>query len=113
MSYSVVNNVAKINGEKGFYTGSIPDESACYGRNAIKNFIQYQKKISNSMPQDSLANWAALESDVFNKKLEEALPPLDYEVRYMPTKKLDKTALFAAAYEEMGQVEEMSVKVLG
>ena len=42
-----------------------------------------------------------------------SLPPLQYEYRYMPNLnvgKIDKKAVLAAAYEEMGQVKEMPVK---
>ena len=41
MSFSVVNNIAKINGENGCYDTEIADKSVRYGRNAIHNFNVY------------------------------------------------------------------------
>ena len=119
MPYSVVNNVARINGENGFYDGKIVDKSIRYGRNAINNFNVYQQRLWNPAIAPDMSNLASLDSDAFDKTmgdfnafLKEGLPPFEYEVQYMPTKKLDKKALFAAAYEEMGQVDEIRVDVL-
>lgn len=119
MSYSVVNNIAQINGEQGIYDGKIADKSSRYGRNAINNFHIYQQRLWNPATAPDMSNLASLSDDVFDKTmdkfdafLEEGLPPFEYEVQYMPTKKLDKKALFAAACEEMGQVDEIRVDVL-
>lgn len=119
MSYSVANNVAKINGENGFYTRRVMDKSTCYGRNAINNFNAYQQKLWNPSSAPDLRDLASLDTASFDKKmhafntfLDEGLPPFDYEVQYMPSAKLDKKALFGAAFEEMGQVDEIRVDVL-
>ena len=37
MVYSIQNNVAYINGNKGIYDGKINDNSVRYGRNAAAN----------------------------------------------------------------------------
>lgn len=119
MSFNVVNNVAKINGEKGFYSDKTADKSTCYGRNAIRNFNVYQQRLWNPELASDLSNLAALDIDTFEKKmkqfetfLDEGLPPFDYEVQYMPSAKLDKKALFGAAFEEIGQMSEIRVDVL-
>lgn len=48
-----------------------------------------------------------------NDEYLKALPPLEFEYRYMPVMpkgQVDKKAVLGAAYEEMGQTKEMSVE---
>ena len=118
MFYSVSCNTAKINGANGVYDGVVADKSVRYGRNAIHNFGLYQDKLKAPLNPPNLKNLNEVDADTFHKKMNDfgrfidELPPLNYEVKYMPTIKLDKKALFAAAYEEMGQRESVDVDEL-
>ena len=118
MSYSISCNVAKINGANGLYDNIAADKSVRYGRNAIHNFGLYQEKLRAPLNSPNLKNLNEVDADTFHKTMSDfsrfidELPPLDYEVKYMPTIKLDKKALFAAAYEEMGQKETVEVDEL-
>ena len=83
--YGITNNIAKIDGRQGIYDGKINNPSAQYGRNAVANYKEYCE-------------------DMITDKY----PPLEFEYRYMPSKKLDKIALMGTAYEELGR--KLSVK---
>ena len=117
----------QVNGSNGKYDGKIADESVKYGRNAVDNHVkQMQAPITNdnfAVPPvfdfaltstSSDSNLKAMEDFVnANDAYLNSLPPLQYEYRYIPnfTKgNLDKKAVLAAAYEEMGGVKELSVK---
>ncbi len=122
--FEVNNGVAKIDGSKGKYDGKVTDPSIRYGRNAVENYYTYLEKpivsdTFNTAPildfgmSPAAADKNAEKLDKFLKENDEylnALPPLEFEYRYMPTSKLDKKALMGAAYEEMGGVKEMSVE---
>lgn len=122
--FEVNNGVAKIDGSKGKYDGKVTDPSVRYGRNAVENYYTYLEKpivsdTFNTAPildfgiSPAAADKNAEKLDKFLKENDEylnALPPLEFEYRYMPTSKLDKKALMGAAYEEMGGVKEMSVE---
>lgn len=117
----------QVNGQTGRYDTIIQDESIRYGRNAVDNNIkQMQAPIINDnfvapptfdfspTSEASEKNLKALEkyldqNDVYLN----SLPPLEYEYRYMPNftnGNIDKKAVLAAAYEEMGEVRELTVK---
>ena len=117
----------EVNGSSGRYDNKINDESLKYGRNAVDNHIEHmQAPITNenfAVPpvfnfspnaQASEENLNALEKFVdANDAYLNSLPPLEYEYRYIPNftqGNLDKKALLAAAYEEMGGVKELPVK---
>ena len=117
----------QINGSNGKYDGKIVDESVKYGRNAVDNHVKHmQAPITNdnfAVPpvfdfsptsKSSDSNLKAMDDFVnANDAYLNSLPPLQYEYRYIPnfTKgNLDKKAVLAAAYEEMGGVKELSVK---
>ena len=117
----------EVNGSSGRYDNKINDESLKYGRNAVDNHIKHmQAPITNenfAVPpvfnfspnaQASEENLNALEKFVdANDAYLNSLPPLEYEYRYIPNftqGNLDKKAVLAAAYEEMGGVKELSVK---
>ena len=117
----------QVNGANGKYDNNIADDSIKYGRNAVDNHINHmQAPIANenfAVPpvfdfspstQAGENNLKALEKYAdANDAYLNSLPPLEYEYRYIPnfTKgNLDKKAVLAAAYEEMGGVKELSVK---
>jgi len=107
-------NVTNINGSTGKYTNVISDKSVSYGRNAMNNYINAINSNSQSEKIEfpDLTNLATLPREEYEKKmaqLDECIkklqaqkPPfIDFKCQYMPIK-LDKKALMAAAYEEMG-----------
>lgn len=127
MTFDVTGNVAKIDGSKGKYDKTVTNPSVRYGRNAVENYYTYLeqpliKDNVNSAPILDFGtdpNAADKNIDKLDKFLKEndeylnALPPLEYEYRYMPNIKngqIDKLSVLGAAYEEMGGVKEMSVK---
>ena len=109
------------------YDNNINDDSIKYGRNAVDNHIKHMQApfthenfatppVLDFTPTKEAqdANIKALEKYAdANDEYLNSLPPLEYEYRYLPNftnAKLDKKALLAAAYEEMGCVKEISVK---
>ena len=119
----------QVNGANGIYDNKINDESIKYGRNEVDNKIQNMEKpfmegLTNMNPAPILdfgidtdatdKNIEALEKFVNeNDRYLAALPPLEYEYRYMPNFEngnFNKKALLAAAYEEMNGVKELAVK---
>lgn len=124
--FEVNNGVAKIDGSKGKYDGKVSNPSVKYGRNAVENYYTYLEKpliadTMNTAPildfglSPDAANKNADKIDKFLKENDEylsALPPLEYEYRYMPQGKVDTQAVLGAAYEEMGQNKDLSVQEL-
>lgn len=120
--FEVNNGVAQINGSMGKYDGKVEDPSTRYGRNAVENYYTYVEKpivadkmgvngtgVNGANDVDTKLNNFLKENDEYLK----ALPPLEFEYRYMPQMpkgQIDKKALLGAAYEEMGKVNEMSVE---
>ena len=123
--FEVSQNIAKIDGK--FETKNVTNPSEQYGRNAVDNFYSYAKK---PITEDNFNTAPILDfgispqaSDNNIKKLDKflkenddylnALPPLEFEYRYMPNVqngKIDKAALMGAANEEMMRRPEMSVE---
>lgn len=116
----------EINGAKGVYDGQIKDESERYGKNAVNNhqmlaispFMSMQGEeppILDLNPDGKSFENNVQKIEKFTKENDaylNALPPLEYEYRYMPNVvkgNIDKKALLAAAEEEMG-AKEVSVK---
>ena len=127
--YEVKNGIAKIDGTKGKYENKVSDPSIRYGRNAVDNYYTYleQPVISDNMATAPILDFGlspnATENNInklngFLKENDEylkALPPLEFEYRYMPQGskgQIDKKAVLGAAYEEMGNVKELSIKEL-
>ncbi len=124
--FEVNNGVAKIDGSKGKYDGKVSNPSVKYGRNAVENYYTYLEKpliadTMNTAPildfglSPDAANKNADKIDKFLKENDEylsALPPLEYEYRYMPQGKVDTQAVLGAAFEEMGQNKDLSVQEL-
>ena len=119
--FEVNNGVAQINGSRGKYDGKVEDPSTRYGRNAVENYYTYveQPIVANTMNTPPILSGSDADADKLNNFLKEndeylqALPPLEFEYRYMPQMpkgQIDKKALLGAAYEEMGKVNEMSVE---
>lgn len=126
--YEVNNNVTKIEGKQGFYSDkNVTNPSEKYGRNAVDNFYTYiEKPITEENfntapildfginPENTKKNIEKLEK--FTKENDaylKALPPLEFEYRYMPNLingKIDKNALYGAAFEDMKQRKEMTVE---
>ncbi len=117
----------QVNGDSGRYDGKIADNSVRYGRNAVDNHFEHAfSPISDDhfetapildFSQSAEAkekNIEAIEDFIEeNDKYLNSLPPIEYEYRYLPnikTGNIDKKALLAAAFEEMGGAEEISVK---
>ena len=129
--FEVNNGITKINGIKGRYDQDKDKSSFNYGRNAVDNYYGYMEnpiiQDSQNLPPilDFGLNPNAQDNnlqkiDKYVKENDEylkALPPLEFEYRYMPqvnnkTGEIDKQALYGAAYEELGQVKEVEVKEL-
>ena len=129
--FDVNNGVAKIDGIKGKYDDkTVTNPSVRYGRNSVQNFYSYLEeplvKDNNATPPilDFSTNPEAQEKNIelMDKYTKEndaylnALPPLEYEYRYMPNihkaGDIDKDALLGAAYEELGQRKDVTVKEL-
>lgn len=113
----------QVNGANGIYDNRIADESVKYGRNAVDNNFKYMEAplindkhnpapILDFMPGSEDTNAQKLENFIkTNDEYLNSLPPLDYEYRYMPNfvnGNINKKALYAAAYEQMG-TKEISV----
>ena len=124
--FEVNNGIAKINGANGKYDERVSDPSVRYGRNAVENYYTY---LENPIVEDKMTPAPILDfglnpnadnnnADKSNKFLKEndeylkALPPLQYEYRYMPQGPVNTKALLGAAYEEMGGKKELSVEEL-
>ncbi len=124
--FEVNNGVVKIDGSKGKYDKKVSDPSVRYGRNAVENYYTYLEKplIEDKMTTAPILDFGLNpdatknNEDKLNKFLKEndeylsALPPLQYEYRYMPQGPVNTKAVLGAAYEEMGENEELSVKEL-
>lgn len=127
--FEVRNGIANINGTKGKYDNKIADNSVKYGRNAVENLYTYMEHplVTDNMTTAPILDFgfnpdaAQNNIDKLDKFLKEnneyikALPPLEFEYRYMPKMpkgQVDRKALLGAAYEEMGGVKELSVKEL-
>lgn len=116
----------QINGANGKYDGKIADASIRYGRNSVDNHVDYMEArlttdnhavppifdFSTSAEAEE-KNLSALEKYLDkNDEYLNALPPLEYEYRYMPVNNIgvvDRKAVLGAALEEMGE-KEMSVQ---
>lgn len=118
----------QVNGANGYYDKKVENDSVRYGRNVVDNHFAH---VLSPIVKDNMAVPPVLdfsqqsEAQDFNLKLLEkyadkndehlkSLPPLQYEYRYMPNLsvgKVDKLAVLGAAYEEMGKVKELPVKV--
>lgn len=124
--FEVNNGVAKIDGQKGKYDGKVTNPSVRYGRNAVENYYTYleQPIIADKMNPAPILDFG-VSPDVNQKNIDKldnflkendeylkALPPLEFEYRYMPKGQIDKMAVLGAAYEEMGGVKDMSVEEL-
>ena len=115
-----------IDGSKGKYDGKVTDPSVRYGRNAVENYYTYLEKpiVEDKMTTAPILDFglnpdaAKNNEDKLNKFLKEndeylnALPPLQYEYRYMPQGPVNTKAVLGAAYEEMGENKELSVNEL-
>ena len=127
--YEVNNGIAKIDGNKGKYDNKVTNPSVRYGRNAVENYFTYLEKpiVEDSMNPAPILDFGmspnatdnnAAKLNKFLKENDEylkALPPLEFEYRYMPQMQkgeIDKQAVLGAAYEELGQVKELSIKDL-
>ena len=121
--FEVNNGVTNINGARGKYDEKNGDSSVKYGRNAVENHYTYMEQplVNDKMNTAPILDFSFTEEADKNnaEKLEKfinendrylaALPPLEFEYRYMPTKNVDTKAVLGAAYEEMGGARELSV----
>ena len=126
--FEVNKGVTKIDGVRGKYDeNTVANPSVRYGRNSVQNFYSYLEqpiiKDNNPTPPilDFSTNPNAIDNNIKNmeKYVKEndaylnALPPLEYEYRYMPNihkaGEIDTDALLGAAYEELGGRKEVDV----
>lgn len=115
------NGVTKIDGRNNI------NSSELYGRTAVNDYISYaQKPITENTFNTAPILDFGLNPDAAEKNAEKiegflkenddylkALPPLEFEYRYMPNVidgKIDKEALLGAANEEMFRKPEMTVE---
>jgi len=126
--FEVNNDVAKIDGSMGKYDKTVTNPSVRYGKNAVNNYYSYMEQpllADNKEPApilDFSPNPDAAEKNI--EKLDKfvkdndaylnALPPLEFEYRYMPNihKKgeVNTQSVLASAYEELGRRKEVSVE---
>ena len=116
----------EINGASGKYDKLIKNDSIKYGMNAVNNHNDAMiNPIINSNNMPPILDFSGTE-EAFDKNINlmekyadqndaymKSLPPLEYEYRYMPNVvngNIDKKAVLAAAYEELGQTKEISVE---
>lgn len=122
--YTINNNIAYIDGQKGKYDGKINNPSARYGRNAASNYFSYidDFKIDTSISTVKTGNLATADKKTFDAKMSEIdafikqldeetsnMPPIQFEYKYSEGKKLDVISLMGASYEEM-KASSISVK---
>lgn len=118
---SGIQSVALINGQNGIYDNLIQNNSARYGRNAIQNHVDYLKSyhippIESNIQENDSFEVKMQKTDEFVKKLQDRqqqLPPINFQLNYMkiPSRGVvDKDALMAASYEELGNQFLVSVK---
>lgn len=114
--FEVNNGIAKIDGSKGMYDEKVANPSVRYGRNAVENFYAYMEQplISDTVnPAPIIPTEENLDNFIKNNDAYlKALPPLEFEYRYMPNMpkgQIDKMAVLGAAYEEMGGTKELDV----
>ena len=126
--FDINKGVTKIDGINGIYKeNNITNPSVRYGRNSVQNFYSYLEqpiiKDNNATPPilDFGITPEATDKNIelmekYTKENDEflnALPPLEYEYRYMPNLhrkgKVDTNAVLGAAYEELGARKEVSV----
>ena len=117
----------QINGANGRYDKKIENDSIRYGINAVDNHAIHAVSpvISDNTTIPPILDFSGSpEAQDINIKLLEkyadqndtylaSLPPLEYEYRYMPNQgvgKIDKKAVYAAAYQEMGGIKELPVE---
>ncbi len=124
--FEVNNGIANINGAHGKYDGKVADANVRYGRNAVENYYTYLENpiITDKMTTAPILDFginpdaADKNADKLNNFLKEndeylkALPPLQYEYRYMPQGPVNTKAVLGAAYEEMGGKKELSIEEL-
>ncbi len=122
--FEVNNGMVNINGAKGKYDGKVTDPSERYGRNAVENYYTYAEHpiVTDNMNVPPILgvneniNNVDAKLNKFLKANDEylkALPPLEFEYRYMPQMpkgQVNKKAVLGAAYEEMGKINELSVE---
>ena len=126
--FEVNNEVAKIDGSRGKYDNNVTNPSVKYGKNAVNNYYSYMEQpliadkqtpapILDFSPNPEAADKNIEKLDKFVKENDEylkALPPLEFEYRYMPNvhKKgeVDNTSVLAAAYEELGRRKEVNLE---
>ena len=126
--FEVNNGIANIDGSKGRYDEkNVTNPSERYGRNAVDNFYSYgEKPITENTfntapildfglnPDAPERNAEKLEGFIKeNDDYLKALPPLEFEYRYMPNVhngQIDKDALLGAAKQDMQGKSEMSVQ---
>ena len=126
--FEVNNDVTKIDGARGKYDKNVTNPSVKYGKNAVNNYYSYMEQplITDNQnpapildfdlsPQATDKNIEKLDKFVKdNDAYLNALPPLEFEYRYMPnvhkSGEVDNTSVLAAAYEELGRRKEVSVE---
>lgn len=125
MTYINLNaNTAYIDGSRGINDGRIANPSVRYARNSVDNYKGYisdfkfepvnlpDMKGLNQLSEDKFeAKIAELDSAV-NKMAQQKMPPINFIHQYMPNQVhyrfVDKDALLAVAYEEMGKRTSVS-----
>lgn len=122
--FEVNNGIANINGKQGKYDNKVTDPSVKYGRNSVENYYTYLEApiVNDQMNTAPILDFGINPDATVNnaKKINnflkenddylKALPPLEYEYRYMPTGTIDTKAVLGAAYEEMGANKELSIE---
>ena len=127
--FEVNNGITKINGSKGKYDDkTVTNPSIRYGRNSVQNFYNYleQPLVKDNHAVPPILDFG-ITPDAAEKNIEKldkyvkendaylsSLPPLEYELRYMPNihkpNEIDRDALLAVAYEELGGRKEVNAK---
>ena len=125
--YVNVNNTAYSTGISGYDT-KVDNLSVRYGKNALKNHINYLNQYSMPLVQnpaissstdnlpDKLNNFI---NDINNNLCN--MPPLSFKLLYMrntDNNKIDKDSLMGASFEELGEktalsLDEMNAKLSG
>ena len=125
--FEVNNDAVKIDGTRGKYN-NMTNPSVAYGKNAVNNYYSYLEEpllkdkqipapILDFSTNPNAADKNIKKLEAFTKENDDylkSLPPLEFEYRYMPnihTKgEVDRGAVLAAAYEELGKRKEVNLQ---
>lgn len=103
MTFNIVSNVTYITGKTGTWDNKVKNADVKYGRNAVGNYYDYLNELG-------FGTSAKLLHEPTDKD-----PSANFNLKYLPEEKADKTnlnkmALLGAAFADLGSKMSMSVE---